>query len=393
MHQLLRKDVTPKAEPARARHDGHEFLPRRSCSGRPAAHLSARRAVPPHRAASRSPRRTRRRPSRRMRAARRPAYAGAASARQVRPRRADDRISSGLSRARERRLRRVRHSRDVDPQGHSGLAGQISGHRQARLHLPVQSGRVRAGLPDQRHRRLRQAAREFRQRRVEGKISRRPDPDRHGEADPGRSVHDREGRRLRCRHLDHDGGAGGRSLAALWREVVLLQCRRESRDAAGAARRRAAGHARRRPVPDAALPRRRFAEPLPDRAAEGQARHPLDGLRRDQAGRRDRLCRRQARSRLRADGRDGQLVAALQRREIDRADAARLSRRDDGGEEPRGVRQPHRRPAARPAATDEDHACDRAGAVDEFHDRRRARPRRSRQPGCGGAAAHPDADA
>ena len=99
----------------------------------------------------------------------------------------------------------------------------------------------------------------------------------------------------------------------------------EGGDAAGAAGGRRSRHARRRPVPDAALPRRRFAKSLPDRASEGQARHPLDGLGRDQARRRDRLCGRQARSRLRADGRDGQFVAALQRRQIHRADAARAS--------------------------------------------------------------------
>ena len=96
---------------------------------------------------------------------------------------------------------------------------------------------------------------QFRQRGAEGKISRRPDPDRHEQADPGRPVHDREGRRLRRRHADHDSRAGRRSLAAPWREMVLLQCRRRSGDAAGAARRRGAGHARRRPVPDAAAAR------------------------------------------------------------------------------------------------------------------------------------------
>ena len=39
------------------------------------------------------------------------------------------------------------------------------------------------------------------------------------------------------------------------RKMVLLQCGREGRDAAGAAARRRRRHARRRPVPDAALPR------------------------------------------------------------------------------------------------------------------------------------------
>ena len=55
--------------------------------------------------------------------------------------------------------------------------------------------------------------------------------------------------------------------------------------------------------------------------------------------------------------------------------------------------QPHHRSAAGAAAIDEDHAADRAGAVDELPHRRRARSRRGRQPGRGGAAAHPDADA
>ena len=76
---------------------------------------------------------------------------------------------------------------------------------------------------------------QFRQRGAEGEISRRPDPDRHEQADPGRPVHDRKGRRLRRRHADHDGRAGRRSLAAVWRKMVLLQCRRRSGDAAGAA--------------------------------------------------------------------------------------------------------------------------------------------------------------
>ena len=133
-------------------------------------------AVSPYRAASRPARRACRRPSRRMRAARRPPYAGAAPARPLRPRFAVDRISPGLSRTGEGRVRRVRHSRDVDPQGHSGLAGQISCCCQARLHVPVQPGRVRPGLPDQRHRRLRQAAQQFRQRGAEGEVSRRPRP-------------------------------------------------------------------------------------------------------------------------------------------------------------------------------------------------------------------------
>ena len=216
--QPLKQDRVAARQPAgiaRAGYHGDEFLPGRSGADGSAAPASARCAVSPYRAASRSPRRTCRRPSRRMRAARRPPHAGAAPARQVRPRCAVHRISPGLSRTGEGRVRRVRHSRDVDPQGHHGLAGQISCRRQARLYVPVQSGRVRPRLPDQRHRRLRQAAQQFRQRGAEGEISRRPDPDRHEQADAGRPVHDREGRRLRRRHADDDGRAGRRSLAAL----------------------------------------------------------------------------------------------------------------------------------------------------------------------------------
>ncbi|MFK4721292.1 hypothetical protein ABIE89_002392 [Bradyrhizobium niftali] len=309
--------------PAGARYHRHEFLPRRSGADGFAAHPSAGDAVPSHRAASRPPWRARRRPSRRLRAPRRPAHARAAPARQVRPRRAVDRIPPGLSRTGEGRVRRVRHPRAVDPQGHHGLAGQISCRGKARLHLPVQPDRIRHGLPDQRHRRLRKTAGEFRQRGAEGKISRWSHPDRHEQADARRPVHDREGGRLRRRHADHARRAGGRPLAPHWRKMVLLERGCQGGDAAGASRRRRPRHARRRPVPDAALPRGRRAEPLPDRASEGQARHALDGVRGDQARRRDRLRRRQARPRLRADGRDGEFVAALQRRQIHRADAPR----------------------------------------------------------------------
>src|SRR5216110_1853766 len=48
-------------------------------------------------------------------------------------------------------------------------------------------------------------------------------------------------------------------------------------------------HSRRRSVPDAATARRRLAQSLPDRSLKGQARHPLDGLWRNQAGRGDCL--------------------------------------------------------------------------------------------------------
>ena len=70
---------------------------------------------------------------------------------------------------------------------------------------------------------------------LKAEVSRRPDPDRHEQADAGRPVHDREGGWLRRRHADDDGRAGRRPLAALRRKMVLLQCRRQGGDAAGAA--------------------------------------------------------------------------------------------------------------------------------------------------------------
>src|SRR5215218_5643804 len=52
--------------------------------------------------------------------------------------------------------------------------------------------------------------------------------------------------------------------------MVLLESRRRSRDAIGAPGRCRAGHARRRPVPDAAAAGRRLAKSLPDRSAKGK---------------------------------------------------------------------------------------------------------------------------
>ena len=101
----------------------------------------------------------------------------------------------------------------------------------------------------------------------------------------GHAVHDREGRRVRHRPGRDGGAQRGRHLAALRREVVLLahRCRRGAD--AGAARRRARRHQGPRAVRPAAPARGRLAQQLPDRAAEGQARHALDGLGRDPARR------------------------------------------------------------------------------------------------------------
>ncbi len=142
----------------RAGYDGTELLPRRPVAAGPVADPPARKGVAPHRAASGPARRARRRPSRQLRAAGRPAHADPASARPFRPRRAMGRIPPRLSGAGARSLRRVRHPRDVAPERHSRLAGHLSCRRKTRLHLSVQPGRVRARLPDQRHRRRRDAA-------------------------------------------------------------------------------------------------------------------------------------------------------------------------------------------------------------------------------------------
>ena len=63
-----------------------------------------------------------------------------------------------------------------------------------------------------------------------------------------------------------------------------------------------------------------------DRAAEGQARHALDGQRRDPPRRRARLPGRRARPRLPADGRHGQQLAPVERHARRRADAPRDAR-------------------------------------------------------------------
>ncbi len=78
-------------------------------------------------------------------------------------------------------------------------------------------------------------------------------------------------------------------------------------------------------VPAAAPAARRHAQPLPDPAAEGQARHALDGQRRDPARGRARLPRRRAGPGLPADGRHDQQLAPVQRRAGGRADAPRLT--------------------------------------------------------------------
>ena len=90
---------------------------------------------------------------------------------------------------------------------------------------------------------------------------------------------------------------------------------------------------------------------LPDRAAEGQARQPLERLGGDRARRRRREARRRGGSRPEDDPRDGQPHAARLRARLGRADAPRRR----GGDAP--CRAPRRlRPAAGRAAADAERA-------------------------------------
>ena len=80
-------------------------------------------------------------------------------------------------------------------------------------------------------------------------------------------------------------------------------------------------------LPDAALPARRHDERDPAGAAEGQARQPLQRLRRGRVRRRRRLAGRQRGAGDRDHPRDGDADAARLRRRERRADAGRASPR------------------------------------------------------------------
>ena len=125
-----------------------------------------------------------------------------------------------------------------------------------------------------------------------------------------------------------------------------------------------AGHTGPRHVRPAAAARGRQPQPLPDRAAEGQARHALDGVGRDHPRRRDGLSGRRRRAGLQADDGAGQPVAAQPRR-ARRVDDAALPERGAGRRaRPPRLRQGDRGVSAAAPPADEDHAADRAGAVD-----------------------------
>ena len=154
----------------------------------------------------------------------------------------------------------------------------------------------------------------------------------------------REGGRLR-RRRDRDRGRADRrrrrrrrALAHLRPEMVLQPCRRRHRPDAGAAARRRARHQGARHVRPAAPPRGRPAQRLSHRAAEGQARHALDGLGRDRARRRDGLAGGRLGAGLQADDEPGQSLAAQPRRARRRHDAALPQRGAAGGTRPARLR-------------------------------------------------------
>ena len=126
------------------------------------------------------------------------------------------------------------------------------------------------------------------------------------------------------------------------------------------------------------LPRRAPAGGLPDRAAEGQARQPLQRLGGDRPRRRRSPARRRRGPRPPHDPRDGQPHAARLRARLDGSDAPRRRR----GDAPRGT-SIRLRPLARRAAADAERArrplrrvggCDGHGAPPRARLRRGGRP-------------------
>lgn len=160
---------------------------------------------------------------------------------------------------------------------------------------------------------------------------------------PGRDVHDGAGSRL-GRRPDRDARrtrhrrARRHRVAVVRRQMVLLERRRRSRNGARAPRRRAGRHPRARLVPAAEDAAGRHAQPLPDRAAQGQARQPFDGERRDRARGCACVSDRRNRARLSPDGRHDQHVATVERRARGGAHAARDERGTARGRASRSVR-------------------------------------------------------
>ena len=219
-------------------------------------------------------------------------------------------------------------------------------------------------MPDQRHRHLDPSDPEIRRARAARIICCQKCCRPIRRAVEGHAVHDRARRRLRRRQHRDGGEARERHVAAFWRQMVLLACRRRRRAAAGAARGRAGRHQGPRAVRAAAAARGRQPQRLSHRAAEGQARHPLDGLGRNPAGGRRCLARRRGRPGPQADDGAGQPVAAVAWRARRRDDAPLRQRGDDLRADAAGVRADHHRLSAAAPSVDEDRAAGGTGAVD-----------------------------
>ena len=261
-----------------------EPLPCRSDAGPAGGAVPAGRSRATPDAASRPPGRAGRRAAGRAGRAGRPQPAGPAPAAPLRRGRRLDREAPRLPRNGATGVRRARPGRAVASRRRARLAHAHAARRQIPAHLPVRAGRVRPDVPGQHDRQPDPLAAQVRRSGAGGALPAGADQPGPRCPVPGRDVHDRASGRLGCRRDRgaRDGG-GGRHLAVARRQVVLLERRCRPGDGAGAAGRRAAGHTRAEPVPAASGAAGRAAQRLSDRAVEGQARHAVDGERRDHA--------------------------------------------------------------------------------------------------------------
>ena len=375
------------------------FLPLGPVAEGAAGALPVADRVPPHDALFRAARPAGWRPARRSGARGRQDAAAAGAAQPARRGPPEHRQGAGLPGDGAAGVRRAGAGGGVAPAG-ARLAPAAGSGQQVRTHLPVRPVRVWAavprqhdGQPDPHHPPLCGA-------RAAGALSAGAAGGGHGGPAAGRHVHDRAVRRLR-RGRHRDAGRPpvraigiGRSLAALRRQVVLLQRRCRPGAGAGAPRRctrkRTGGYCRPRPVPDAAHAPLGRAQPLSHRAPQGQARHACHAVRRDRSGGSGGVARRRPGPRLQADGRDGEPVAPVERDPLSRNDAARGARSLDGGAGPPRLRPAPDRAAAGAATADQDDPADGGSAQRRALHRRLPRPRRRRRSGGAHSAPHPD---
>ena len=218
-----------------------------------------------------------RRPARRVGAHRRSASTSFASARPLRARRGLDRLPYVLPRDGKYRLRRFRLSCHEPPRRRARHGSSAAGCRQIRAAISVRAGRIRPDVPDQRDRHVDPPDPQVRKQGAAGLPAAENAVGRRRHDVEGHAVHDRARRRLRCRRDRDHRALRGRRVAALRRQMVLLACRRRCRTDAGAPGGCGVRHQGASAVRAAAPAEERPPQRLSDRAAEGQARHPLDG--------------------------------------------------------------------------------------------------------------------